>query len=84
MIYQLFSIAGAILILSAYMLHQINRMDPEKAPYQILNLVGGFLLCVTAIAELQYGFILLEGSWPLISAWALWRVLKGRPPGMEA
>jgi hypothetical protein len=42
----------------------------------MLNLIGGFCLCVAAIAVHQYGFILLEGSWTVVSAWGVWRVMK--------
>ena len=52
----------------------IKRIDAETKTYQILNLIGGLCLTVTAIAGRQYGFILLEGSWTVVSAWGVWRV----------
>jgi hypothetical protein len=77
MIFQLVSIVGAVLILSAFAAHQSRRLEAETKTYQMLNLIGGFCLCVTAIAGRQYGFILLEGSWTVISAWGVWRRVKG-------
>ena len=74
MIFQVVSIVGAILILAAFAAQQMKRLEAETKTYQILNLIGGFCLCVTAVAWRQYGFILLEGSWTVISAWGVWRV----------
>jgi len=78
MVYQLLSVAGAILILTAYAAHQWGHMATEGAPYQTLNMIGGLMLCITAISARQYGFIMLEGCWTLVSAGALWKVTRGR------
>ena len=85
MIYQLFSIVGAALILVAFAAHQTNRMHSEGVAYQALNLVGGILLFITAISTRQYGFIILEGAWALLSAFALFKITrKVEGPGGEA
>ena len=76
MVYQLLSLAGAILILGAFAAQQTKKLDADTAAYQLLNFIGGTLLCLTAIHERQYGFILLEGSWAVLSAWGLWKTLK--------
>ena len=68
MTYQLISLAGAIMILSAYGAHQMRRIHAETVLYQFLNFAGGALLFATAIAGRQLGFILREGSWTLLSA----------------
>ncbi len=74
MIFQIVQIIGAILILSAYGAHQMKRMQAEGQAYQSLNMFGGLLLCVAAVADRQIGFIMLEGTWTVISAWGLWKV----------
>jgi hypothetical protein len=76
MIFQTISIVGAILVLAAFAAQQFKRLDAETKTYQILNLIGGFCLTTTAIAGRQYGFILLEGSWTVVSAWGVWRVVR--------
>jgi hypothetical protein len=80
MIYQLVSLAGAIVILIAYAAHQFRRLSSETRTYQSLNLIGGFCLFVAALDARQYGFILMEGSWTIISAWGLWRMRRRRDP----
>lgn len=76
MILQLVSIFGAMLVLAAFAAQQFKRLDAETKTYQILNLIGGFCMTVTAILTRQYGFILMEGSWTVISAWGVWRVVR--------
>jgi hypothetical protein len=77
MVYQIISIIGAVVILAAYALQHAKKVHAETAAYLALNLIGGVLLCVTAVANRQYGFIMLEGSWAVLSAWGLVRRVKG-------
>jgi hypothetical protein len=79
MIFQVVSIFGAMLILTAFAAQQFKRLETETKTYQILNLIGAFCLTVTAVAARQYGFILMEGSWTVISVWGLWRVVTMKP-----
>jgi hypothetical protein len=76
--FQVLAILGAVLILIAYLAHQLRRMSSETIRYQALNFVGGFFLTVTACVDRQYGFILMEGAWTVISLWGLWNVTRGR------
>ena len=78
MIFQVVSIVGAILILTAFAAQQFQRLEAETKTYQMLNLIGGFCFATAAVAARQYGFILLEGSWTVVSAWGVWRVTKKR------
>jgi hypothetical protein len=44
----------------------------------MLNLIGGFCLLIAAIQARMYGFILLEGSWTVVSAWGVWRMARSK------
>jgi hypothetical protein len=48
--------------------------------YLALNLVGSAVLAVLAWHEDQWGFLLLEGVWALVSVWGLIQVQRGQPP----
>lgn len=54
------------------LLHQRSRT------YLALNLVGSTVLTVEAVLEYQWGFLLLEGVWALVSATSLLHVLRGK------
>lgn len=78
MVYQLISLAGAVLVLAAFAAVQLKRLDSETVVYQLMNMLGGACLCVVAVVTVQYGFILLEGTWAVLSAAGLIRVLRRR------
>jgi hypothetical protein len=74
MIFQIISLVGAILVLVAFAAQQLGRLAADMRTYQILNLAGGFFLSIAAIKSRQYGFILLEGTWTVASAYGLWKL----------
>ncbi len=69
---QAVAVAGAILVLLAFALQRFNRISADSFAYLILNFTGGALLCWAAVNTGQLGFILLEGTWALISLIGLW------------
>jgi len=73
---QLIQIVGALLILAAFAAVQFDRMHPDSRLYLALNLVGSAILFVLAIVAAQWGFVLLEGVWAIVSAWGLTSALR--------
>ena len=72
---QAVSVAGAILILLPFAASQFQKLPTDSLSYQLMNLIGSAALTAVAVIESQYGFILLEGTWALVSAAGLARVL---------
>ena len=77
---QAVQIVGALLVLLAYGAAQFGLLDQHSRFYLVLNLVGSAVLAVLAWHEEQWGFLLLEGVWALVSLWGLIQVLRGRAP----
>jgi hypothetical protein len=77
---QIVQVVGALLILTAFAAAQFGWLDVHSRLYLVLNLVGGAVLAVLAVHEEQWGFLLLEGVWALVSAWSLLQVLRGKEP----
>jgi hypothetical protein len=57
---------GAVAVLAAFAFSQVGA-------YLALNLVGASVLAVDAWLGAEWGFLLLEGVWALVSAWSLTR-----------
>jgi hypothetical protein len=74
------SILGALAILIAYAANQFGWTDASNLRYQLANLLGSGILTVIAVIEVQFGFILLEGAWTLMSLWGIVQILRGKPP----
>ena len=70
---QLISFVGALLILIAYVGHQMGFINARRPAYNILNAIGSAILWWIALHPFQIGFLVLEGVWTLISIWALLR-----------
>lgn len=82
MLIQAVSVIGALLVLLPFAASQLGRMSTDSLAYQVSNLAGSAALAVIAVLEVQYGFILLEGTWAVASAYGLVRVLSApRDPG---
>ncbi|WP_328998453.1 hypothetical protein OHA18_28845 [Kribbella sp. NBC_00709] len=60
-------IVGAVIILVAFAAAQAGRLRQRTFAYQLLNLVGSGVLAAIAAIQLSWGFLLLEGSWAVIS-----------------
>ncbi|MEV4629178.1 hypothetical protein AB0J90_23240 [Micromonospora sp. NPDC049523] len=78
--HDLIEVLGALLILAAFAANQLRRMDPHSVRYLVLNVLGAGILAVIAATERSWGFLLLEGTWTIVSVISLTRTLLYRSP----
>ena len=80
---QVIQIVGSLLVLAAFAAAQRGLLDPKSVVYLVLNLVGSAVLAVQALFLAQWGFLLLEGVWALVSAASLIALRRraGSAPG---
>lgn len=70
---QAVQIVGALLILAGFVAAQAGLLRAESRSYLWLNLLGAVILTADAWRGRQWGFVMLEGVWALVSAWGLVR-----------
>jgi hypothetical protein len=87
---QLIQIAGSLLILVPFGLAQLGRLDARSRASLLLNLAGSSILAGDAAVGSQWGFLLLEGAWAIVSAIGLLRrprtgpeAARSRPPASD-
>lgn len=64
---QILSVVGSLLVLAAYFALQRGHLTSDSRVYSALNFFGAGLMTWVAVSERQVGFILLEGTWALLS-----------------
>ncbi len=79
---QVAQILGALLILAPFALAQFRLLGSHSWPYLLPNTIGSAILCAIALQGQQWGFVLLEGVWALVSLWGLVALLQGKPAAM--
>ena len=77
---QVLQLIGAVMVLTAFSLVQFRLLDQRTYLYLLLNLVGSAILAVLAAVDRQWGFLLVEGVWALVSLWGLWEKVRGSSP----
>jgi drug/metabolite transporter (DMT)-like permease len=78
MLFQVLSVVGALMVLTAYALIQSGIWRELDAGYLALNIIGSLLLGVVAIEDQRAGFILLEFAWAGLGFIGVVRAIKAR------
>jgi hypothetical protein len=67
--------AGVAILLAAFLLNVLKRMSADGYAYSMLNLAGAALACYSSWLIAFMPFVVLEGVWALVAAFALGRKL---------
>jgi hypothetical protein len=76
---QLIQIAGALVVLAAFLLAQADVLDARSYRYLIPNAAGSGAMAATAAVTQDWGFVFLEGVWAVVSCLGI--ISRLRHPG---
>ena len=69
-------IIGVGLILMAYFLHTSRYIPNNGKLYYVLNIIGAALACYASYLIGYLPFIILEGTWTLVSIYGLMKAMR--------
>jgi hypothetical protein len=68
---QVVQVAGSLLVLFGFLGAQRGWFGQRSRTHLLVNLAGSATLAVAALVDRQWGFLLLEGVWAVVSATGL-------------
>lgn len=68
--------AGVGLILVAYFLSTEKLMKPDGKLYFVLNIIGAGLATLASLLISYWPFVILEGTWVLVSLYGLMKAMR--------
>lgn len=74
-------LVGVCILLLAFFLNLTGKMDKDSLIYIVLNILGAGIACLASILINYMPFIILEGTWTLVSVWGLinyYKIKKAR------
>lgn len=63
--------SGVGILLIAFFLNSINKIDKDGKTYILLNIIGAGIACYASILINYLPFVILEGCWTLVSLYSL-------------
>lgn len=70
---------GVAILLLAYLLNLLKIATNRKWVYLLLNFIGAGLACLASVMIDYMPFVILEGTWSVVSLVALLSSLKKQP-----
>ncbi len=67
---------GVGLILMAYFLSTAKLMEGNGKSYYVINVIGAALACYASFLITYWPFVILEGTWTLVSIYGLMKAMK--------
>lgn len=67
---------GVAMILIAYYLDTIKLLSRNRKLYYVMNMIGAALACYASMLLNFWPFVILEGTWTLVSIYGLMRQMR--------
>ncbi len=69
---------GVVIMIVAYLLLQLNRLDSNSLAYSLLNAFGAGLVILSLSVNFNLSAFIMEAFWILISLIGIYRYLRTR------
>lgn len=69
-------IGGVLLIVIAYVLMQLGRMDPKKVTFSLLNTLGAVFILISLLYDWNLASFIMEIIWISISLYGLYKAVR--------
>ena len=63
--------AGVLILLIAFLLNLTGKISKDGLPYILMNVIGAGLACIASYLINYLPFVILEGTWTVVSLFAL-------------
>ncbi|HRL10541.1 MAG TPA: hypothetical protein PKX07_01585 [Aggregatilineales bacterium] len=77
-IYDTIGMIGVVIILSTYLLLQMERLKSETLLYSVLNMMGSSMILFSLFFEWNLASAIIEGAWVLVSLFGIVRYFVKR------
>ena len=67
---------GVAIVLLAYFLNTLGMIPRNGMLFYVLNIIGAALACYASLLIDYWPFVILEGTWTLVSIYGMMRTMK--------
>lgn len=67
---------GVFILLIAFLLNLSGKLSQQSPAYILLNIIGAGLACLASLLIRYIPFVILEGTWTLVSLVALFNYFR--------
>jgi hypothetical protein len=67
---------GVIILMTTYLMLQLNKLSSDGLAYSVLNAVGASLIIISLVSDFNLSALLMEVFWVLISFVGIYRYFR--------
>jgi len=67
---------GVIMILSSYLLLQLEKITSKSLAYSVINALGALLVLISLYFHFNLSAVIIELFWLIISLYGIWNVSR--------
>ncbi|MDP1785460.1 MAG: hypothetical protein Q8K81_08570 [Sulfuricurvum sp.] len=79
----LIGIVGVLIIIIAYMLLQLEKIDAKDLSFSILNTLGALLIIVSLLYDWNLASFIMEATWMMLSLYGILKYYQTKKKGED-